>query len=323
MLEPQPRREPNGPAVRPCERRTLVTAGRRPRPHRAEPALPGGILRIGTDRLHVVTAGDGSPPVVLSSGLGGAWFDWLGVAELLADRHRLVIFDRPGLGGSPPLSGVATLRAEADRLAALSDWAGSPVIAVGHSYAAFHVEALARLYPDLVAGLVLVDPSYEQQPPAHGRLLLKLGPAARFAGALLERTGAARRVGPRLHTRTMDLLSHRGVVAPAHQVMAVYGRGHVLGTTLKEDSEYRQMAVDLVTLRRHRPFPPGVSVRVITALGGLKGEAERREQTEAQAVLAAMGRAGRQIVLPNARHMVQVDTPEVVARAVAELCADR
>lgn len=286
-----------------------------------EAAMPGELRRIGADRLHLVTMGAASPPVVLSSGLGGAWFDWLGVADLLANRHRVIMFDRPGLGGSPPSTAAATLRAEADRLAALSEWARAPVIAVGHSYAGFHVEAFARLHPELVTGLVLVDPSYEQQPPPRAQLLLKLRPAARLAGSLLERTGAARRLGPGLHSRAMGRQSHRGVTAPPDQVRAVYGRGQVLGAALKEESEYRQMAADLVTLRRHRPFPSTVPVRVITALSGL-AETAGREWSDGHAVLAAMSRTGRQIVLPKARHMVQLDTPEVVAEAVAELSTD-
>src|SRR5690349_7368109 len=53
--------------------------------------------------VHVTTAGlaDG-PVVVLSSGLGGAWFDWTATVALLAAGARVIVFDRPGTGDSAP-----------------------------------------------------------------------------------------------------------------------------------------------------------------------------------------------------------------------------
>ncbi|GAA0368840.1 alpha/beta hydrolase [Actinoallomurus spadix] len=278
--------------------------------------LPGDLMTVGGHRLHVVTEGTGSPPVLLSAGLGGAWFDWIPVVSLLRDAHRAIVFDRPGLGGSPPVRGAATLRAEADRLAALARWAGAPVLLVAHSFAGFHAEAFARLHPDLVGGMVLVDPSAEPRTPEHARLLGRLEPLARLAGTVAGATGLTRLAGPAAYSLAMRLLTARGNVAPPEYVRAVCTRGHVLGTLLAEDSVYRQMAADLLTLRCHVPFPD-IPLRVLTALGDLRGgrEAWRR----AHAGLAALSPRGRQVVLPDVGHLVHIDRPETVARAVREL----
>lgn len=50
--------------------------------------------------VHVVVDGEG-PPVVLYGGLGGNWFDWDEVVELLSETCLVVRVDRPGYGLSP------------------------------------------------------------------------------------------------------------------------------------------------------------------------------------------------------------------------------
>jgi pimeloyl-ACP methyl ester carboxylesterase len=276
--------------------------------------LPGKLVRIDGDRLHIVEEGAGTPPVVLTSGLGGAWFDWIPVAELLRDRHRVIAFDRPGLGGSPPAGHrPAGLRAEADRLAALARRAGEAVIVVAHSLAGFHAEAFARLHPGLTAGVVLVDPSAEQDAPPHARRLSRLAPAAGIAGRILGMTGLARFAGPRIRAMVLRRITERGDVAPREFSRAVYGRAHVLGTMLAENAAYRQLAADLLTLRESTRFPE-VPLCVITALGDVRGDGQ--EWRRAHADLAALSPYGRQVVLPHTGHLVHIDRPEVVAEAV-------
>jgi pimeloyl-ACP methyl ester carboxylesterase len=276
--------------------------------------LPGELVTVGGDRLHVVSEGTGTPPLLLSAGLGGAWFDWIPVAELLRDRHRVISFDRPGLGGSPPARGAGRLREEADRLAALARWAGPPVIVVAHSVAGLHAEAFARLRPELVRGMVLVDPSAEPDEPRHAWLLTTLAPMARLAGAAAGLTGVPRFAGPRARGIAMRQLTRRGDIAPPDLARAVYTRGHVLGTLLVELTGYRRMAADLLRLRRLAPFPD-IPLRVITALADTRDGGWER----AHADLAALSPRGRQIVLPDTGHLVQIDRPEVVAEAVRAL----
>jgi pimeloyl-ACP methyl ester carboxylesterase len=267
------------------------------------------LVTIGGDRLHVVAEGAGTPPLLLSAGLGGAWFDWIPVTELLRDRHRVISFDRPGLGGSPPVRRPAGLREEAARLAGLARWAGAPVIVVAHSLAGFHAEAFARLYPALVHGLVLVDPSAEPAEPRHARRLNRLAAPARLAGL----TGIPRLAGPRIRGLVMRTLAERGDVAPPHLARTVYTRPHVLGTLLAELAGYRLAAADLLALRRTHPFPD-VPLSVITALGDADdGWAARH------ADLAALSPRGRQVILPETGHLVPTDRPDVIAEAVRAL----
>jgi pimeloyl-ACP methyl ester carboxylesterase len=278
--------------------------------------LPGELVLVAGDLLHVVSEGSGTPPVLLTSGSGGAWFDWIPVTERLRERHQVVGFDRPGLGGSPPVRATAGLRDEAGRLAGLARWAGPPVIVVAHSLAAFHAEAFARLYPGLVCGVVLVDPSAEPDAPRHARPFNRLAPMAGFTGRIPGLGGVARLAGPRIRGAVLRRISERGDVAPPSYARAVYTKPHVLGAILAEHASYRQLAVDLIALRESVPFP-AIPLGVITALGDVRGDGAGWRHAHER--LAALSPHGWQVVLPGTGHLVQLDRPEVVAEAVALL----
>lgn len=282
------------------------------------------IVNAGREQVHVVRSGpvDG-PPVLLDSGLGGAWFDWDPVVALLRDAYRVTVFDRPGLGASPAATAPPSLRRDVALVAALAErGAGRPVTIVAHSMAAFHAEALARVRPDLVRALVLVDPSHEHDARACVRLSSVLTPAFTAAGALLELSGAAGFAGPWGRRAVLRHTSRAGDPAPDAAVRSVYGRGTVLGTVLAENFAYREMAADLVALRARRPFPP-VPLTVLTALGDVRRDACKRAWSDGHAVLAAMSPQGRQVKLPESRHMIHLDRPDAVAEAVEATFASR
>ncbi|MES9537473.1 alpha/beta fold hydrolase [Actinomadura sp. NPDC000600] len=282
-------------------------------------AGPGEIVNIGREQVHVVESGpaDG-PPLLLASGLGGAWFDWEPSVALLREGHRVTVFDRPGLGLSPAAVAPPSLRRDTAIMEALARRAGRPVTVLAHSMAAFAAEALARTRPALVRGLVLLDPSCEPEAWVPVRLAAALTPLATAAGAVLGATRLAGVAGPFGRRMILKHTSRRDEAVPEEVVRSVYGRGTVVGTVFAEELAYREMAADLAGLRERRPFPP-VPLAVVTALGDLDGADRKREWAEAHARLAAMSPHGTRIELPDALHMVPLDRPDAVADAVAAL----
>jgi pimeloyl-ACP methyl ester carboxylesterase len=279
------------------------------------------IENVGGEHLHVVESGpaDG-PPLLLSAGLGDAWFDWAPSVELLKRDHHVVNYDRPGLGLSPAAKAAPSLRRDTALLAGLAERAaersGGPVTVLAHSMAGFPAEALARLHPELVRGLVLVDPSYERDPHARLRLSPVLIPAATALGVALGATRIARVLGPAGRKAIMHRMSDRDEPVSPEVIRSVYGRGTVLGTALAEEFAYREMAVDLAALRERRPFPK-IPVVVLTALGELKSDAKKAEWLENHRRLVEMTPYGRHVELPDCKHMVPLDRPDAVADAVA------
>jgi pimeloyl-ACP methyl ester carboxylesterase len=274
--------------------------------------------------VHVFECGppDG-PPVLVGSGLGGAWFDWRGTVDLLRNRHRVTVFDRPGLGLSPPARRPPSLRRDVATLAALAQRAAAPVTVVTHSLGALHAEALARTHPQVVRAMVLVDPSYEREGSHRGaRIAALVTPAAQAAGAVVGATRIPRLVSPLGRRLALRRLSRRQVPVPDATVRSVYGRGTVLGTILAEEIAYRESVADLADLRHRAPFPP-IPLVVLTALGDLRDEADRRRWREGHQVLARMSPLGRQVEFPDALHMIQIERPEAVAAAVSQVLEPR
>ncbi|TDC90795.1 alpha/beta hydrolase [Actinomadura sp. 7K507] len=257
-------------------------------------------------------------PLLLTSGLGGAWFDWAPTAGLLRDEYRVTVFDRPGLGLSPAGIARPTLRRDTATLEALAERAGQPVIVLAHSMAAFHAEALARVRPGLVRGMVLADPSCERDPRVTVRAASVLAPLAKATGVALSATRLAKVAGPCGRRMVLSRTSRRDEAVPDHVVRSVYGRGTVIGTVIAEELAYREMAADLARLRERRPFPP-IPLVVVTALGDVESPDKKWEWSAGHARLAAMSPHGSHVELPDALHMVPLDRPDVIADAVTDL----
>jgi pimeloyl-ACP methyl ester carboxylesterase len=116
-----------------------------------------------TGRLVRLEAGAGEPAVVLESGANNGAASWQRVIPLLAPHVRVVAYDRAGLGGSDPAPGLATIDRMIDDLASVITGLGTrPCVLAGHSLGGILVQLLAFRQPDLVAGLVLVDPGHEE-----------------------------------------------------------------------------------------------------------------------------------------------------------------
>jgi pimeloyl-ACP methyl ester carboxylesterase len=109
-------------------------------------------------RLHYLERGTGTP-LVLLHGNGGMIQDFLssGLVDLAAQRHRVIVFDRPGYGYSErPRGRLWSPDAQADLLAgALRQLEVTGATVLGHSWASAVAVAMADRHPDLVGGLVL------------------------------------------------------------------------------------------------------------------------------------------------------------------------
>lgn len=118
-----------------------------------------------------IEAGAGRPDVVLEAGRNHVAASWQRVMALLAPHVHVVAYNRAGLGGSAPSADPAVLaRQVRDLESVISTAADGPCVLAGHSWGAILVQLLAWRCPDLVAGLVLVDPAHEQMTDGLPRL---------------------------------------------------------------------------------------------------------------------------------------------------------
>lgn len=141
--------------------------------HAADSGDFAGLVAIGGGRkMYLECRGSGSPTVVFVSGLKASAEDW-NIAEKqaptvfaeVAKFTRVCAYDRPGtpVGEKPSRSGPArqptTAQDAASDLHALLNASKEPApyVMVGHSYGGLVAELYARIYPQDVSGLVLVD----------------------------------------------------------------------------------------------------------------------------------------------------------------------
>jgi len=122
--------------------------------------------------LSIDCRGQGSPTVVLDSGLGVPAVGWNPVETEVAKFTRVCSYDRAGYGWSGATSAPRTSIQIVKELHALLEVANEkgPYILVGHSFGGYNVRVYNGKYPNDVAGMVLVDASHEDQndrmPPA-------------------------------------------------------------------------------------------------------------------------------------------------------------
>ncbi len=113
--------------------------------------------------LRRIEAGSGRPSVVLEAGRNDVAASWRPVMDLLAPDLHVVAYDRAGLGSSPRATDPVILaRQLADLTTIITTATAGRCVLAGHSWGGVLVQLLAVQRPDLVAGLVLVDPADEQ-----------------------------------------------------------------------------------------------------------------------------------------------------------------
>lgn len=146
---------------------------------RAEARWPaeGRFIDAGEARLHVREAGQvGAPRLLLIHGASSNLRElWGPLAEEFSPLHRVIAYDRPGMGHSTrPRKAAETLSVQARMAAHVLRQSGEgPAIIVGHSLGAAVSLRLALDYPELVSGLILVAPAshpYPGQPAWWARL---------------------------------------------------------------------------------------------------------------------------------------------------------
>ncbi|CAN5700117.1 alpha/beta hydrolase [soil metagenome] len=125
---------------------------------------PEKMIAVDGRRLHIRCLGQGGPTVVLEAGGGNPAMLAFPVQDRVARFARVCSYDRAGFGWSDPAPDGRTFEDRARELHALLAAAGEhgPYVLAGESFGGLVARTFARLYPEEVAGVVLVDAAEEQ-----------------------------------------------------------------------------------------------------------------------------------------------------------------
>jgi pimeloyl-ACP methyl ester carboxylesterase len=281
---------------------------------------PGRLVDVGGHRLHITSAGEGGPAVIVTAAGAGAPTDWHAVLPEVARFTQICTFDRPGSGWSDsgPLPRTSErIAEELHELLERARIAGSCVL-VGHSIAGIHLRMFAARHPERVAGLVLVDSSHPEQLerlPEENRRELKA-----YARVL----GLARLLAP---FGLVRLAAHLGLIRALdmYDVLQPALRAQARAITFWSDMGMLQSELGSVpdSLRQVRSASTTLGdtpLFVLTAgaednrLFQLEGA--REAWMEMQRELAALSTNSKHIIAERSSHYIHVDQPELVVDAI-------
>jgi 3-oxoadipate enol-lactonase len=116
--------------------------------------LCGQECAMTSSKLHYIERGQGSPLVLLHPiGLDHSF--WSGLIERRAERHRVIAFDLPGHGRSPPVAGESTMAGYAAMIdGAFGELDIRQASVLGVSFGGMIAQELAIRHPDRVGRLV-------------------------------------------------------------------------------------------------------------------------------------------------------------------------
>lgn len=166
----------------------LLNARRTNATERENPPI-GNFVTVDGVRLHYLVKGEGSP-ILLIHGNGTMIQDWIasGVMDRLAEKHRVIAFDRPGFGYSErPRSRIWTPAAQARLLAkALDELGEKKMKVVGHSFGTLVALEMALDHPEQVSSVVLLGGYY--YPSVRGDVVFAAPPAIPLLGDVMRYT---------------------------------------------------------------------------------------------------------------------------------------
>ncbi len=104
--------------------------------------------------------GAGKVDLVIEMGLGACMGEWWHVAKRLSETHTVLLYERLGCGSSEPSQAKRTPVNIAGELHSLLQAVPhqQKLTLLAHSQGGLYAQQFARLYPELVAKLVLLDP---------------------------------------------------------------------------------------------------------------------------------------------------------------------
>lgn len=265
--------------------------------------------RFGGRDVEIRVHHGAGPAVLLMSGAAQPGEYWRPVVEQLGDR-LVISYDRPGMGATPWPGHLPSLAEEVAAAAGLAGEWGPPVV-VGHSMAAFHAEALVREHPGAVRGLVLVDPSVEwpTAPPtpvgAGGGAHRRQGRRVRAVGAGPGRCRGGDAKPDQLVAAEDPQVLQRRAAAPDLRAARFAGHG-----------DRRADGLSAAGLGPHGGAAPS-PVAGDAGHRAVGREIRARRRTGAERLARMLG--AQLWMAPRSRHLMMLDDPGIIARAVRQL----
>ena len=273
---------------------------------------------------------------MFDAAIGGSSLSWSLVHPAVAAFTTACSYDRAGFGWSDAGPRPRTAGRLAGELAALLAAAGvpPPYVLAGHSFGGLTIRLFAARHPELVAGLVFVDPAHPEDwrdPPDVERARIARGARLCRHGAVAARFGLASLVAG---------LVRMGALGAARRLAGAIGRGslnredeEVLAPVTKLPSSVRPMVRWMWTQPRffealgsqiewicasaaEVPLETNYGDLPLVTISATHVTARRRLLQDA---LARRSTRGRHVAATDSGHWIPLDEPATVVRVIREV----
>ena len=290
----------------------------------------GRSVDIGGRSLNIFCSGEGTPAVILESGAGEPGYAWSHIQPEIAKFTEACWFDRAGEGWSDPgpfPRTSATMSAELHELLQRAD-IPAPYVLVGHSLGGLNARVYNGMYPNEVAGAVLVDAAHEDEPKRAPPFMLGHTAPRYLWHPIWIVAQTARLLGViRLWTPREQLPTDPTQRTPEQVVRALRGQPKAIAALFDASlpESYAQAAA--AGGFGDRPL-------IVLTAGKVDTSAHPTEEDrqfvayrqvwmhEIQPKLARLSTHGRQIILGQSGHQIPRDAPDAVIAAAREVVAD-
>jgi pimeloyl-ACP methyl ester carboxylesterase len=270
--------------------------------------------------VHYVEFGGTGPRLVLVHGLGGSHLNWCLLAPRLVSHARVTAVDLAGFGLTHPLGRSTGVHANTELLARfLRTVVGTPVVLVGNSMGGMVSILTTARHPDLVAGLVLIDPAVPGgfRDPIDRQVARNFAAyAAPVVGARLLARRRARLTPDQMVDEVLDLCCVDPSLVPADLRAAsaalIVERAAVVGL----DAAFLVAARSLLRVnafaRAYWQAMAGIKVPVLL----IHGERDRLVPLRAARRVAERNPSWRLSTVPDVGHVPQMEAPDAVAKLI-------
>jgi pimeloyl-ACP methyl ester carboxylesterase len=275
----------------------------------------GELIDVGGYKMHLDCTGQGSPTVILESGLADTWLSWYKVQPEVAHFTRVCSYDRAGMGWSDPSPKPRNGQAIVEELHTLLRNAkiAPPYVMVGHSLGGMYVRLYTHDYPDEVSGVVLVDSSHPDQ-------------FERFPHELsVYNDQFLRTLGWKMETMPLGIprLMHwcgNGAAALRPMLRTIDCQ---LGPWREHMAEYRSLNVTDAQVRAAGTLGDRPLV-VLSHDPGTQAYSPKMTPVwiELQTELTHLSSNSSQVIAEGSGHMIQIDRPDLVIAAIQKVVAE-
>ena len=121
--------------------------------------IDGRYLSAGKKNLFIKPTGEGFPVIVIETAWGSLSAEWQPIQEELSKYTTVISYDRAGYGESPAGDKPRSSTQIVFELYSMLSNTGipGPYIFIGEAAGGFYIQHFAKLYPELAAGMILLD----------------------------------------------------------------------------------------------------------------------------------------------------------------------